>query len=122
MRRAFFIATIALLSSLMTAATAFAHAFPDHAEPAIGGTVHEAPMAVHIWFSEKIEPAFSRIEVVDAAGQRVDSGKAIVDMQDPRLLSVALKKLVPGIYKVTWHVVSADTHRTAGAFSFTVKP
>jgi len=30
--------------------------------------------------------------------------------------------LPPGLYKVTWHAVSVDTHRTQGDFSFSVKP
>ena len=36
------------------------------------------------------------------------------------MLHVALKALPPGDYKVSWHVVSVDTHRTIGDFSFTV--
>jgi hypothetical protein len=30
--------------------------------------------------------------------------------------------LLPGAYRVHWHVVSVDTHMTEGDFSFTVKP
>jgi methionine-rich copper-binding protein CopC len=35
---------------------------------------------------------------------------------------VPLKALRPGTYRVSWHAVSIDTHRTEGAFTFTVKP
>lgn len=100
---------------------ALAHAFPDHAQPAIGGTVSAPPTELRIWFTEKIEPAFSHVAVVDARGAQVDKGDAHVDAKDPVLLLVSLNPLPPGTYKVEWHVVSADTHPTQGVFSFTVK-
>nr|WP_280113455.1 copper resistance protein CopC [Methylobacterium nodulans] len=31
-------------------------------------------------------------------------------------------RLPPGIYRVTWHVVSVDTHRTQGSFTFEIRP
>jgi hypothetical protein len=100
---------------------AWAHAFPTRAQPAIGGTVSPAPTELRIWFSEKLEPAFSHVDVRDASGAQVDKGDAQVDAKDPRLLSVSLKALPPGAYKVSWHVVSIDTHATKGDFTFTVK-
>jgi methionine-rich copper-binding protein CopC len=33
-----------------------------------------------------------------------------------------LPTLTPGHYKVSWHVVSVDTHRTEGSFSFDIQP
>jgi hypothetical protein len=33
-----------------------------------------------------------------------------------------VKPLMPGVYQVHWHVISVDTHRTEGNFSFTVAP
>ena len=48
-------------------------------------------------------------------------GKAKVDPSDPKLLVLDVTKLPPGAYRVTWHVVSIDTHRTEGDFTFTVK-
>ena len=110
---------VALLA--LSAAPVFAHAFPDHAQPAIGSTVSPSPTELRIWYTQKIEPAFSKIEVHDASGARVDQGDAKVDAQDPSLLRVSLKPLTPGAYKVDWHVVSVDTHPTEGNFTFTVK-
>jgi methionine-rich copper-binding protein CopC len=37
-------------------------------------------------------------------------------------LTVKLKALPPGTYKVIWRVLSVDTHRTQGSFSFSVGP
>ena len=112
------------LSSLLLAAAApraFAHAFPDHAQPAVGSTVSPAPAEVKIWFTGKLEPAFSKIEVQDAGGASVDQSNAAVDPQDATLMHVSLKPLPAGTYKVHWHAVSVDTHATDGDFTFTVK-
>ena len=38
------------------------------------------------------------------------------------LLHVGVKPLAPGQYKVSWHVVSVDTHHTHGDFTFIVAP
>ena len=116
----FVIASSALLLAAMTP-RAFAHAFPDHAQPAIGSTVSPAPGEVKIWFTEKLEPAFSKLDVHDAAGAAVDKGDAAVDPQDAALMHVSLKQLPAGTYKVHWHAVSVDTHTTDGNFTFTVK-
>ena len=37
-------------------------------------------------------------------------------------LRVSLKALPPGSYKVIWRVLSVDTHRTEGNFTFRVGP
>lgn len=103
------------------ASTAWAHAFLDRSNPAVGATV-VAPKEVSIWFTERVEPAFSAIEVTDAAGARVDEGGTHPDPANPMLLHVAVKPLVPGQYKVSWHVVSVDTHHTRGDFAFNVAP
>ncbi|MGH7094285.1 MAG: copper homeostasis periplasmic binding protein CopC [Stellaceae bacterium] len=99
---------------------AWAHAFLDHAVPAVGGTVARPPAEVTLWFTQPLEPAFSSVAVTNVAGQRVDTGKTTIDPKDPHELHVPLKPLTPGDYKVRWHVVSVDTHRTEGDFSFTV--
>ncbi|HEX4112933.1 MAG TPA: copper homeostasis periplasmic binding protein CopC [Stellaceae bacterium] len=119
MNRIFFVSMIA--ATLLTAGTAGAHAFLDHARPAVGATV-PAPREVSIWFTEEVEPAFSKIAVTDAAGARVDKSDTHSDQADAKVLHVSLKSLPPGTYKVSWQVVSVDTHRTHGDFSFTVGP
>lgn len=111
---------VAVILMVVPHAPAWAHAFPDHSVPAVGGTLAQAPTEVRIWFTQKLEPAFSTIEVLDAKGARVDQDDAKVDAQDAALLHVSLKPLAPGTYKVVWHVVSVDTHPTAGDFSFSV--
>jgi copper resistance protein C len=110
----------ALAFLVFSGPTAKAHAHLDHAQPAVGGTVAAAPKQVVLWFSEKLEPAFSSIEVRDAKGAAVHAGKATVDPANRTQLRVSLKALPPGTYKVIWRVLSVDTHRTQGDFTFRV--
>lgn len=98
-----------------------AHAMLDRASPAVGSTVATPPKEVVLWFTEKLEPAFSTIEVRGANGAVVSAGKARVG-GDRTQMRVPLKRLAPGTYKVDWRVLSVDTHRTQGSFSFRVGP
>jgi copper resistance protein C len=107
-------------AALFFATSAWAHAFLDHSNPPVGARV-TAPKQVSIWFTEAVEPAFSRIEVTDSSGTRVDEGGTHIGA-NRELLHVRVKPLSPGTYKVTWHVVSVDTHHTQGDFTFTVAP
>lgn len=97
-----------------------AHAFLKRAEPAVGSTVQRSPNEVRIWFTENIEPAFSRIQVFNSSGKEVDKRDVHVDHSDRALLHVSLPPLEAGIYKVVWRVVSVDTHVTNGNFTFRV--
>jgi copper resistance protein C len=99
-----------------------AHAFLDHASPAVGSTLPTAPETVTMWFTQELEPAFTTATVTDASGNTVDTGPAQVDPKDPTELQVALKKLSPGTYTVSWHALSVDTHTTTGHFTFEIKP
>jgi hypothetical protein len=112
----------AVLLTAAPAASAFAHAFLDRAEPGVGSTVAAPPAEVKIWFTEALEPAFSTIAVTDAEGRHVEQGKARVDAASPMLLEVKLAPLPPGKYTVIWRVISVDTHPTEGNFAFTVQP
>jgi copper resistance protein C len=103
----------------MFAPAAQAHAFLDHAVPAAGSTA-PAPREVRLWFTEAVEPAFSAVTVTNAAGDRVNVGKLAIDSHDPQELHVRVKPLASGVYQVQWRVISVDTHRTRGNFSFTV--
>jgi copper resistance protein C len=101
---------------------ASAHAFLDHSEPSVGSVIHAAPDKVKIWFTQNIEPAFSKLRVDDAQGNEVDKKDARVDSETKSLFTVSLPQLPPGTYTVTWTVISVDTHKTQGHFQFTVKP
>ncbi len=103
-------------------APAAAHAFLDHAVPPVGSTVHESPQGIRLWFTEPLEPAFSRVQVVDASGKEIDKGDSHVDESNASMLAVSVPALAPGKYRVKWRVVSVDTHVTEGDFTFEIGP
>ena len=112
---------LSLLVPIILPAFAFAHAFLDHAEPKVGAQLSDPPPIVKIWFTQPLEPAFSAITVLDSNGTQIDKKDCHQDDKDKTLLIVSLPPLQPGTYKVVWHVVSVDTHRTQGDFKFTLK-
>jgi methionine-rich copper-binding protein CopC len=116
MRRLSLAGIIPLLFLLATGEGA-AHALLDHAEPRVGNTVAAAPHQVTLWFTQKLEAAFSTITVTNAAGERVDTGKTRVSGNQ---MSISLRSGGAGTYHVTWHVLSVDAHTTDGNFTFQV--
>jgi hypothetical protein len=104
----------------LIASPAFAHAFLERAEPPVGSEVASPPHRITLKFTEGIEPFFSTIEVRDAQGALVATGKPHTAPGDNRELDLDLPDLHSGRYTVTWHVTSVDTHKTEGSFQFTV--
>ena len=117
------IKTIAVSFIFSLAATAaLAHAQLVNSIPAVGGTV-ASPSEIRLKFTEGVEPRFSGIALTDASGAAEPLRAASVDPADHSVLIAKVgKTLPPGVYTVTWHVVSVDTHRTQGNFHFTVTP
>ncbi len=88
--------------------------------PAVGSVVHGSPAQLKLWFTQRLEPAFSTAQVLDRDGKRVDKSDSRVDPADATQLVVSLPQLAPGTYRVTWRVLSVDTHVTEGDFTFDV--
>jgi methionine-rich copper-binding protein CopC len=111
-----------ILTSLTIACcttSASAHAFLQHAEPGAGATLKAVPSRVALSFSEKLEPVFSGVAVTDSSGRDVRAGAVLIRQNS---MVAPLRSLRPGRYRVVWHAVSVDTHRTEGAYSFAVEP
>jgi len=105
------------------ATTAFAHAQLQKAVPAVGSTLASPPTEIRLKFSEGVEPRFSGVSLAAQDGGSQPVGPVSVDAADPTVLVAKIGQAIkPGTYKVIWHVVSADTHRTQGSFVFTVSP
>jgi len=94
-----------------------AHAFLESASPAAGESVAAGPAKVELHFTESLENSFSGVSVFDAAGHDMATGPSAAHGAE---MELPLKKLAPGTYRVSWHAVSVDTHRTEGKYEFVV--
>ena len=111
---------LAILLALVASTSAFAHAHLESTSPKAEAVLASPPTEVAIELSEDIEAKFSSIEVRDAKGARVDNNDPHLAPDDAKRLIVSLHPLEPGSYKVDWKVISVDTHKTHGSFSFKV--
>jgi methionine-rich copper-binding protein CopC len=115
--------TAAVILSVSAATAAFAHAELESSVPAADATVKTSPTSIEIDFSEELNAKLSKIEVQDSMGMQVDKGDSHVASDNEKHLSVDLKPLSAGTYKVSWtSVASDDGHKLTGSFSFTVQP
>ena len=96
-----------------------AHAFLDHANPGAGATLRAAPRTLMLVFSDDLDAGSSGLEVVDASGRSVAAGRTVVSGD---CVMAPLQPLGPGKYRVVWHAMSDDDHRTQGAYEFMIKP
>lgn len=119
--RVFSLPILASMMSILLTEAALAHAFPAQEIPKSGAVLAVPPEIVSITFTENIDAHFSGIIVTNQNGQRVDDGDILRDANNQKILSVGMKKgdLPAGVYKVTWHALSSDGHRTQGSYKFT---
>jgi copper resistance protein C len=113
-------AAVVWCSVFVWTAPADLHSFLDRAEPKVGSTLGVPPAEVRLWFSQTLESALSRVEVVDGAGRRVDERDGRVDSADRTLLRISLPALAPGLYRVIWRAVSPDGQATEGDYMFRI--
>ncbi len=80
-----------------------------------------APKELRLNFSEGVISKFSSVELKDKSGKKISTEKAVTDPKDKKQLVISLKEpLKEGSYTVKWNVVSEDTHRVNGTYSFKV--
>ena len=111
----------AMLLVLAMDGEADAHAFLLKSDPAVGATVSDLK-TLRLEFSEAIELGFSGIDLATASGVALALNGVHFADEAHKVLVAGLPMLTAGAYRVRWHVVSVDTHRTEGEFGFTVKP
>ena len=112
---------LALVAWVLGFSLALAHSGLQRAEPPVESTLKRPPKELKLYFSERLEPAYSKVRVEDGQGARVDRDDSRVDRSNPLLLRVTLPPLAPGTYTVIWRVLSVDSHITEGRFTFRVE-
>jgi methionine-rich copper-binding protein CopC len=108
---------LVLLAAMFIAVEAAAHAYLERSSPA-AGAAGKAPAEIRLWFSERLEPRFSRARLAAADGSAIAASATVSGKQ----IVLRVPRLAPGTYRVTWSIVSVDTHKTEGSFSFEVRP
>ena len=63
---------LALAVCALTASAAAGHAVLQRAEPRVEGTLKRAPDEVKLYFTERLEPAYSSVRVLNDRGAQVD--------------------------------------------------
>lgn len=112
---------VAVLAALLVpAAPAGAHASFVSSIPSAGSTIPALPAQVVINFSEKIEPSFGEMQIIDRAGAQTKVGKTRIDGE--RFTGVLGTTLAPGDYTVAYRVLSGDGQLVESRFEFTYTP
>ena len=115
------VCALVFLASTVISPSVLAHAHLEQQSPAADSQV-ASPQVLTLNFSEGIEPGFSGVVVTDAQNQVIKTGTATRDEKNKAQLTVPLEQtLAPGAYRVDWHVVSVDGHKTNGSYRFSVK-
>jgi len=106
---------------LLAASAADGHAVLLRAEPRGESKLKRVPEEVKLYFTQRLEPAYSVLRVLDARGLQVDRRDNYVDRANPVLLRATLPPLPPGTYTVRWRVLSIDADVTEGNFTFRIE-
>ncbi|MGV8918405.1 MAG: copper homeostasis periplasmic binding protein CopC [Pseudomonas sp.] len=114
--------SFALLACFATATSVLAHAHLQSETPVSGSTV-TAPKELRLNFSEGVEVKFTKVDVTTDSGALVTMKSIATAPGDKKILIITpATPLAAGQYKVVWHAVSVDTHKSDGSYSFKVSP
>lgn len=114
--------SFALAASMMFAMPALAHVHVVETAPARSEVLAAPPGEVVVTFSDKVQPALSRISVTDSSGAAVDVENTATFGGDAAKLGVGLKPLAPGVYTVSWSAICIYNHKVTGKYTFEIKP
>jgi methionine-rich copper-binding protein CopC len=114
-----------LLLPTGNAAAHVSHARVIHSTPATTSTITHLPASIKVQTIQNMDtnPQNSNLTVYGPDGQVISQGDAHISLNNPREMSVTLKKVqTQGIYIVQWKTRSSeDGESDQGAFTFSVK-
>ena len=108
----------ALVTSVISAAPASAHAALVKITPTANAQLTTAPMQVVVEFNEPVSTNFATVAVTTAAGVTVSSGKPTV--LGGKVTQALSPDLASGEYRVAYQVTSDDSHPVTGESKFTL--
>jgi len=109
---------LAMVTSVVTAASASAHAELVKITPDVDAQLTTAPKDVVLEFSEAVNASFATVVVTTSAGVSVTSGKPTV--VGAKVTQALVPGMAAGTYRVAYRVVSNDGHPVAGESRFTL--
>lgn len=112
----------AAIASLALSGAAYAHAHLESAQPPVNGTVKTAPNQLDLKFSEELNLKFTGVKVTGPDKKEVKTDGDMLMEGDKTFMVDLPAGLGAGTYKVEWHALSQDGHKTHGDYKFTVKP
>lgn len=115
------LAAISFIVTSAAAPAAFAHAKLQASQPAASSVLASSPKEIRLQFNERLEPAFSKIELVDAKDALLSLPKVEFDKTDPKVMFAPVQALRPGQYRIRWSAMAHDGHKVKGEFAFRVK-
>lgn len=122
MRNVSLAAAFTSLACMVLSSAAFAHAKLEAAQPPIDGTVKDPPSELDLKFSEELNLKFTGVKVTGPDKKAVKTDDAMLMGGDKEFMVSLPAGLGAGTYKVEWHALSRDGHKTHGDYEFTVKP
>ena len=109
----------AVVSLFVGVVPASAHSRLISISPKDGASVPGSPPAIVLTFNEDVNPQFVSVRVTDGEGTVVAGDDAAA--QGPVVTAPVAEPMSAGTYKVTYRVVSADSHPISGSTTFTVE-
>jgi copper transport protein len=121
MKRILVLALLLLLALFMLPGRALAHAHLVRADLAPNSHLRVSVGTVRFWFDEPLNPALSRILILNRQGQQVNVDTGELNAGNDEELDLTVPTLPDGLYSVRWTSASAlDGHIMHGFYLFTV--
>ena len=109
---------IGVLSSLVAATSASAHASLRSVSPSDGARLTAPPEKVVLTFTEAVSTSFATVSVTGTSGGSLAQGSPAVS--GATVTQPLVSDLTSGIYAVAYRVVSKDGHPVSGKTSFSL--
>jgi methionine-rich copper-binding protein CopC len=123
MKHIYYLRILSTVLILSWPTLSFAHAQLKSTVPAVGSSSNVSPTEIRLTFSEAIEAKLSKVDLMNESDTLDEVASVTIDPNDKKTLIAKLKHPLPvGHYMIMWRVVSVDTHKTQGDFSFEINP
>lgn len=111
---------LAAIAVGLTPALLLAHAKLLRSDPAANAVLAAQPSRISLWFSERPEPKFTVVQLLDSAGAAIVLGQPVLDAKAMEISLDVPPNLPSGKYTISWRTAASDGHLSSGRFAFTL--